>query len=35
MRDAIARLVDFGRGAFGEPAQRPRPVARAEKKSRP
>jgi acetyl-CoA carboxylase carboxyl transferase subunit beta len=35
MRGAIARLVDYGRGAFGEPTAKPAPAPRAEKKSRP
>ena len=35
MRGAIARLVDFGKGAFGDAPAKPRPAPRAEKKSRP
>ena len=35
MRGAIARLVDYGRGAFGEPTAEPAPAPRTEKKSRP
>jgi len=35
MRGAVARLVDYGRGAFGEPTAEPAPAPRAEKKSRP
>ena len=35
MRGAIARLIDYGRGAFGEPPAKPGPAPRAEKKSRP